>query len=153
MHGKASAANGRGARREGLMTLEERRAVGHECARLDRHYASLAGGHDRKGVVDLYTDDGVMTRLFFHNMDELFETRSVTRAGAVTEFPRPRRSRRQASHSTARLSLTKSSPTRTFTNAFLIICDGRIIGIAIDKVAIESVDDLAVDNGCATRSQ
>jgi CubicO group peptidase (beta-lactamase class C family) len=109
--------------------------------------------------------------LFFHNMDELFETREVTRAGPAAVLPR-----RDASPPALKFNGEVYSydeyAERTYTNAFLIIRDGRIVvenyrnntgahtqfvafsmsksiisilvGIAIEKGAIESVDDLAV---------
>lgn len=109
--------------------------------------------------------------LFFHNMDELFDTRIVTRAGPVTSFLRADTAPPEFNHAGNGHSYDEFAEL-TNTNAFLIIRDGRIvfedyrnktdadtrfigfsmsksitsilIGIAIGKGAIDSVDDLAV---------
>lgn len=115
--------------------------------------------------------DADVNSLFFHNMDELFDTRVVTRAGPVTEFPREDFAPPELKYDGEIYSYDEFADV-TKTNAFLIIRDGKIIfedyrnntdadtrfiafsmsksitsmliGIALDKGAIRSVDDLAV---------
>jgi len=71
--------------------------------------------------------DADLNSLTFHNMEELFTTRSVPRSGPVWEIPR-------ADHElnfTYRYQGKEYSPQqfldRTFTNALLIAKDGRIV--------------------------
>ena len=71
--------------------------------------------------------DADLNSLTFHNMDQLFTTRSVPRSGPVWEIPR-------ADHDldfTYRYQGTQYTPQqfldRTFTNALLVMKDGRIV--------------------------
>lgn len=110
--------------------------------------------------------------LFFHNMDELFETREVPRAGPIEVLPR-RDSTPPALKFDGEVYSYDEFAERAYTNAFLIIRDGRIVfedyrnntgadtrfiafsmsksivsmlvGIAVEQGAIESVDDLATE--------
>lgn len=115
--------------------------------------------------------DADVNSLFFHNMDELFETRTVTRAGPVSGFPRADAEPPVFKYEGRKLSYDEFAE-KTYTNAFLIIRDGKIvlenyrnntdadtrfigfsmsksitsmlIGIAVDRGLIGSIDDLAV---------
>jgi hypothetical protein len=115
--------------------------------------------------------DAEVNALFFHNMDELFDTRVVTRAGPITSFPREDAAPPDWKFKGKTYSYDEFADA-TYTNAFLIIRDGKIvfedyrnntkadtrfiafsmsksitsmlIGIAIDRGAIKSLDDLAV---------
>lgn len=44
------------------MTPSERRLIEEDCARLIRRYANLTDAHDWDALVDLYAEDGLMTR-------------------------------------------------------------------------------------------
>jgi hypothetical protein len=115
--------------------------------------------------------DAGVNSLFFHNMDELFETRTVTRAGPVSGFPRADAEPPAFKYEGGKLSYDEFAE-KTYTNAFLIMRDGRIvfedyrnntdadtrliafsmsksitsmlIGIAVDRGLIGSIDDPAV---------
>ena len=116
--------------------------------------------------------DAPVNALFFHNMEELFDTRTVTRAGSVASFPRDDAGPPPDLDFDGKTYSYDEFADATYTNAFLIIRDGTIvfedyrnntsadtrfiafsmsksitsmlIGIAIEKGTIESVDDLAI---------
>lgn len=71
--------------------------------------------------------DAEVNALTFHNMDEIFTTRTVARSGSVWSLPRQDRAldvnyRYQGGEYTSEQFLD-----RTFTNALLVIKDGRIV--------------------------
>ena len=108
--------------------------------------------------------------LFFHNMDELFETRHVQRAPAAWALPRSPEPLPSYTFN-GEVFTYKDFAERTLTNAFLVIRDGQVtfedyrnrtlaedrfasfsmaksivsilIGIAIEKGVIASIDDKA----------
>lgn len=115
--------------------------------------------------------DAGVNALFFHNMDELFETRTVTRAGPVTQLPREDAAPPGVAFNGKHYSYEDFADA-SFTNALLIIREGRIIfedyrnntkadtrfiafsmsksitsmliGLAIEQGHIRSVDDPVV---------
>ncbi|WP_165793854.1 serine hydrolase domain-containing protein [Hyphococcus luteus] len=116
--------------------------------------------------------DADVNALFFHNMDELFDTRVVTRAGPVSPLLREDAAPPGLKFEGKAYSYDQFAEA-TYTNAFLVIRDGKIvfedyrnnthadmrfigfsmsksitsmlIGIAIEHGDIKSVDDLAVE--------
>ncbi|WP_066797837.1 serine hydrolase domain-containing protein [Sphingomonas soli] len=111
--------------------------------------------------------------LMYHHMDSVFPTQEIARGGPVTAIPRAERPLNFSYTFAGETRPAEEVLERTFTNALLIIKDGRIVyeryrnltrpdsrfmamsvsksitaillGIAIDKGSIRSLDDLATD--------
>ncbi|WP_374129705.1 serine hydrolase domain-containing protein [Sphingomonas sp. 28-62-20] len=117
--------------------------------------------------------DATVNALTFRNMDEIFDTRVVPRSGPVWTLPRRDADALPSYTCGSTLYPGEAFIDRTFTNALLIMKDGRIvferhfnnggdgdhyiaysmsktitamlIGIALDKRLIRSIDDRAAD--------
>ncbi len=115
--------------------------------------------------------DATLNALTFRNMDEIFDTRVVPRSGPVWALPRRDAAALPGYSFGGERRAGEAFIDRTFTNALLIMKDGRIvferhynnggdrdhyiaysmsktitamlIGIALDKQLIRSIDDLA----------
>ncbi|SOB87314.1 hypothetical protein SAMN06297144_2444 [Sphingomonas guangdongensis] len=115
--------------------------------------------------------DATLNALTFRNMDEIFDTRVVPRSGPVWALPRRDAAALPAYRFADQERAGEAFIDRTFTNALLVMKDGRIvwerhynngrdddhyiaysmsktitamlIGIALDKKLIGSIDDLA----------
>lgn len=116
--------------------------------------------------------DDSISGLTYHNMDQLFDTRVVTRSGSIWELPRTDIGEMPTYRFQGSTRTVDEFMDRTYTSALLVIRDGRIVyekyrnntsaashfagfsmsksftsvlvGIALDKGIIRSVDDKAV---------
>jgi CubicO group peptidase (beta-lactamase class C family) len=116
--------------------------------------------------------DVPLNMLTFHTMDQLFQTRPVPRAGPIAALPRVDQALPDAMLGTTRMSEDQWED-RTFTNALLVMRDGKIVhesyrnntdetthyisfsmaksitsilvGIAVNQGAIKSIDQPATD--------
>jgi CubicO group peptidase (beta-lactamase class C family) len=71
--------------------------------------------------------EGDVNSLMFRNMDELFTTRTVARSGPVWELPHEDRSLDFTYQWQGEMRAADEILERTFTNALLIMKDGRIV--------------------------
>jgi len=71
--------------------------------------------------------DAGMNSLTFHNMDEIFTTREVPRSGPVWALPRADRALDLKYRHEGREYSAEQFLDRTYTNALLIVKDGRIV--------------------------
>ncbi len=117
--------------------------------------------------------DADVNTLTFHNMDEIFQTRTVPRSGPVWELPSETKPLDFTYEFAGQTRQAEAALERTYTNALLILKDGRIvfetyrnnteprtrfiafsmsksitsmmIGRALEEGFIESLDDPIVD--------
>ena len=117
--------------------------------------------------------DADVNTLTFHNMDEIFQTRTVPRSGPVWELPSETKPLDFTYEFDGQTRQAEAALERTYTNALLILKDGRIvfetyrnntdprtrfisfsmsksitsmmIGRALEEGFIESLDDPIVD--------
>jgi CubicO group peptidase (beta-lactamase class C family) len=71
--------------------------------------------------------DPEVNSLTFHNMDQLFTTRSVPRSGAIWPLPRADHELDFTYEYEGRTYTTEQFLERTYTNALLVMKDGRIV--------------------------
>lgn len=71
--------------------------------------------------------DAEVNSLTFHNMDEIFTIRSVPRSGSVWSLPRADRALDFKYQHEGREYTSEQFLDRTYTNALLVIKDGRIV--------------------------
>ena len=71
--------------------------------------------------------DAELNALTFHNMEEIFTTRSVPRSGSVWSLPRADRALDFKYRHEGREYTPEQFLDRTYTNALLIVKDGRIV--------------------------